>query len=473
MSDQKKVRTRIAPSPTGFPHIGTLYQSLFDYAWAKRNNGQFLIRIEDTDRARFVEGAEEVIFEAHDWMGLSEDESSRKEGEFGPYRQSERLDIYKKYAEELIEKGHAYYCFCTKERLEKLRKDQMDNKQPPMYDRQCESLSSEEVAQKREAGEEHVVRMKIPRGEKITVHDGVRGDIEFDTSTIDDQVIMKSDGFPTYHLAVVVDDHLMKITDVIRGEEWVSSLPKHTLLYQYFGWEMPNHWHTAILRNPDKSKMGKRHGHTSVTWYQENGFLPEAVRNFLALLGWSHPDEKEVFSLDEFVQHFHPKDMKSVGPIFDVTKLEWLNGEYIRLMSEQELTERLYNFYQKHSDGEYSKELIAKTVPLVQTRIKTLREFDDYCRFFIQQPEEYEKDISGNGDIFNAIVLALQGIDNWKADAIGEALQKVAQDKDMGFGKFFMLVRIALTGKKVTPPTNESMEILGKDECIRRFKNVK
>lgn len=474
MSDAQKVRTRVAPSPTGFPHIGTLYQSLFDYAWAKKHNGNFIIRIEDTDQTRFVEGAEEAIYAAHDWIGLNEDESPRMGGPSEPYKQSERLEYYRKYAEELVDKGKAFYCFCSRERLEKVRAEQQAQKIPPMYDRHCCELSDDEVKSKIDAGDQYVIRMKIPRGETITVTDGVRGDIEFQTDTIDDQVILKSDGFPTYHLAVVVDDHLMGITHVIRGEEWISSLPKHKLLYEFLEWDMPEHFHTPILRNPDKSKMSKRHSHTSVTWYQEEGFLPEAVRNFLALVGWSHPDEEEIFTLEEFIKHFDPRDLKAVGPIFDLKKLEWINGEYIRMMDEEDLAVRIHSYLQKYSDVEYPEDLVRYTTPLVQTRLKTLREYDEYCRFFIEAPTEYEKDISEDAEAFEKIIEALERVDDkdWHADIIGEHLQAVAQEMGLAFGKFFMLVRIALTGKKVTPPTNESMEILGKASCIERFRLV-
>jgi glutamyl-tRNA synthetase len=241
------VRTRIAPSPTGFPHIGTIYQVLFDYAYAKKHGGQFVVRLEDTDRARFVEGAEEVVFSALDWFGLSEDESPRKGGKYGPYRQSERLEIYMKHAEELVEKGHAYYCFCTKERLDQLREEQQKNKELPMYDKHCRNLSPEEAKEKLANSAEHVIRMKIPENKKVIFHDLIIGDIEFDSNTLDDQVILKSDGFPTYHLGVVVDDHLMEITHIFRGKEWIPSTPKHVLLYEFFGWEMPVHAHLPLI----------------------------------------------------------------------------------------------------------------------------------------------------------------------------------------------------------------------------------
>ncbi|MEK9179558.1 MAG: glutamate--tRNA ligase, partial [Patescibacteria group bacterium] len=289
------VRTRIAPSPTGFPHIGTIYQAMLDRAYSLKNKGKFCIRIEDTDQSRLVQGAEQKIYEALDWFGLTEDESPRKGGNFGPYRQSERLPLYKKYAEELVKNEHAYYCFCTPERLDEMRKEQQKQGKSPLYDKRCRSLSVSETLKRVESGERHVIRMKIPNTGTITVPDNTRGDIVFSVEQVDDQVIMKSDGFPTYHLAVVVDDHLMEITHILRGSEWIPSFPKHKLLYDYFGWKMPIITHTPLITNMDGSKMSKRHGHASVSWYQEEGFLPEAVLNFMSLLGWSHPEEKEIF----------------------------------------------------------------------------------------------------------------------------------------------------------------------------------
>ncbi len=368
------VRTRIAPSPTGFPHIGTIYQALFNYSWAGKNKGKFIVRIEDTDQARFVEGAEDKIFEAIDWFGLAEDESPRKGGEFAPYRQSERLDIYKKYSQELIEKNGAYYCFCTKERLDALRSAQSAGRQPTMYDGHCRNLSKEEAEAK--LSEPHVLRLRIPQ-KTITVRDEIRGGVEFDPSLIEDTILVKSDGFPTYHFAVVVDDHLMKITHVIRGEEWLSSLPKHIVLYEYFGWEKPLFYHTPVLRNPDKLKLGKRHGHANVDWYREEGFLPEAILNFLALMGWSHPRQIEDFDLQEFISLFDPKDLKPVGPIFDLTKLEWLNGSWIRKLSAGDIKKRLQEFYK--SDKEFSSVFDSKHIDLLiglaQSRMKKLSEF--------------------------------------------------------------------------------------------------
>lgn len=459
------VRTRIAPSPTGFPHIGTIYQALFDFAFAKKYNGRFVVRIEDTDRERLVEGAEQKIYEALDWFGLTENESARKGGDFGPYRQSERLPLYKKYAAELVEKGDAYYCFCTKERLEEVRKIMQAEKRIPMYDKHCRNLAKNEVEEKLKNNDSHVIRLKVPENQKIVTVDEVRGKIEFDSSTVDDQVIIKADGYPTYHLAVVVDDHLMKITHAVRGEEWISSSPKHFILYEYFGWERPLFFHTSLLRNPDKSKLSKRHGHTNVSWYQEQGFLPNAILNFLALLGWTHPEEKEIFSIAEFIKLFELKDMRPVAPIFDIKKLEWMNGEYIRKMEVGTLKTKVLDFV----GSQYDEKIVEKSIPLARERMKKLADYLPLCEFLFKTPEKYEIDLSAKKPMFAVVKEGLNKISDWKADKIGEEMVNSAKELNIKNGEFFMAMRVAITGKKISPPLNESMEILGKSACLQRL----
>ncbi len=469
-------RTRVAPSPTGFPHIGTIYQALFDYSYAKKNEGKFIVRIEDTDRSRLVEGAEEKIYEALDWFGLTEDESPRKGGTYGSYRQSERLPLYQKYAKELVEKNKGYYCFCSKERLEEVRKKLQQEKKVPMYDQCCRHLSQEEIDKNLKEKKPWVIRLKIPKNERIEVIDGIRGKITFDSNNIDDQVLLKSDGFPTYHLAVVVDDHLMKITEAVRGEEWLSSLPKHALIYKFLGWKMPLYFHTPILRNPDRSKLSKRQGHTNVDWYQKEGYLPEAILNYLALIGWSHPEGEEFFSLDEFIQLFELKDLKPVGPIFDINKLEWMSGEYIRKLKVKDLKLKIVNFIDKN----YSEEIVERTIPLIQERIKKLSDYLPLCGFFFKRPEKYEIDLSARKDLFKNIYDSLNQIKGedcdvtgWSAISIGENLQNLAKKLGVKNSEFFMLLRVAITGKKISPPLNGSMELLGKKECLERLSKVK
>jgi glutamyl-tRNA synthetase len=476
-NETKSVRTRIAPSPTGFPHIGTIYQVLFDYAFAKQHKGKFICRIEDTDRTRFVKGSEKVIYESFDWFGLAPDESPVAGGPFSPYRQSQRLDIYNKYALELVEKEHAYYCFCTKERLEQLRAEQTKNKIPPMYDKQCLSLSKEEINKKLRDKTPYVIRMNIPPDRKIKFTDMIMGEIEFDSSSVDDQILIKSDGFPTYHLAVVVDDHLMEISHVFRGREWVSSTPKHVLLYEFFGWEMPPHGHFPLLLNTDgKGKLSKRHGHASVNFYKEQGFLPEAILNFLSNIVWVHPEGKELYSLDEFIQLLDITKINSQGARFDLTKLEWMNGEYIRQMKPEELKAKITDYLTNcHSglDPESIKShsgIISQTLPLIQTRIKKLSDYWMLCEFFFKAPSTYEREI--NKEWINKVIESTGSMGKWNHDTMYAELSKLSDELGVSKSKLFMDIRIAITGKKIGPPLFESMEVLGKEESIERLKKV-
>ncbi len=459
------VRTRVAPSPTGFPHIGTVYQALFDYAYAKRNKGKFLVRIEDTDRGRFVEGSEDKIFEAIDWFSLSEDESVRKGGDFGPYRQSERLEIYAKYALELVEKGGAYYCFCTKERLDALRASQTASHQPTMYDGHCRSLDIEDS--KKRLDEPHVLRLRVPENTKLIGRDEIRGDVEFDSTLIEDTVLIKSDGFPTYHLAVIIDDHLMEVTDVVRGEEWLSSLPKHILLYEYFGWEKPKFYHTPVLRNPDKSKLSKRHGHASVDWYRNEGFLPEAILNFLALMGWSHPEQKEIFDINEFISLFDPKDLKPVGPIFDLSKLEWINGLWIRNLSLEDLRKRLERFYR--DDKEFSAIFDSKhsdlLIGLAQSRIKKLTEFRDLVNTPNKQREFTLEEKESGKKLLN--LLEKINHSDWREEIILNHLKNFRDQESVSMKIIYFLI----TGKEQGLPLIETMvKIEGRDQILENLK---
>ncbi len=459
-------RTRVAPSPTGFPHIGTVYQALFDFAFAKRNKGKFLVRIEDTDRTRFVEGAEDKIFEAIDWFSLTEDESVRKGGEYGPYRQSERLEIYAKFALELVEKGGAYYCFCTKERLDALRASQTASHQHTMYDGHCRDLYIEES--KKRLSEPHVLRLKIPENTKLIGRDEIRGDVEFESGLIEDTVLIKSDGFPTYHFAVIVDDHLMEITDVIRGEEWLSSLPKHILLYEYFGWEKPKFYHTPVLRNPDKSKLSKRHGHASVDWYKEEGFLPEAILNFLALMGWSHPEQKEVFDINEFINLFDPKDLKPVGPIFDVAKLEWINGMWIRNMDSGELKKRLEKFYRSDKDFSviFDSKHVGLLIGLAQSRMKKLSEF----RNLVNAPQKQREFTEDEKEVGKKLLEVLEKINHtdWREDIILNHLKNFRDQEKVSMKIIYFLI----TGKEQGLPLIETMvKIEGRDQIMENLKS--
>lgn len=459
------VRTRIAPSPTGYPHIGTIYQALFDFAFAKKHKGKFIIRIEDTDRERFVVDAEEKLYEAFDWFGLQEDESPRKGGPFAPYKQSERLDIYKKYALELVDKRDAYYCFCTKERLEEMREALQKEKKQLMYDGHCHALSQNETAENLLKNIPYVIRLKVPKDTAIVGHDEIRGDISFESNTVDDQVLLKSDGFPTYHLASVVDDHLMEITHIVRGEEWITSTPKHVLLYQFFGWEMPKLFHTPLLRNPDKTKLSKRHGHTNVAWYQEQGFLPEAVLNFLAMLGWSNPQDKEIFSLDEFITQFDLKDLKPVGPIFDLVKLAWLNGMWIRQLPAEDIKKRLLAYYANDSEmfTILESDYIQALLPLVQTRMKTLQEFKELVVADISYIySDDEKKLA------TELLQTIEHQEVWLFEQILVMLKNFNGKHGISMKTQYVL----LTGRKQGLPLPSVMEIFGKLFYINHLKKI-
>ena len=375
------VRTRIAPSPTGQDvHVGSVTTALMNFAYAKKNNGQFVIRIEDTDQSRLVPGGEKKMLDTLQKIGLIADESPEVGGPYAPYRQSERLDIYKKYAEELVTKGKAYYCICSPERLIKMREEQQAKKQVPKYDRLCLSNQNEIIKQIKEKNLPHVIRLLIPDG-KIKFNDVIRGEITIETKNLDDQVLLKSDGFPTYHLGVVIDDYLMKITHIIRGEEWLPSTPKHIILYQAFSWKLPVFAHISLLRNPDKSKLSKRKNPVWTSYYLDQGIFPETLLNYLSLMGWSHPEEKEIFSLTEYIKVFDIKDIQKTAPIFDPVKLEWMNGMYIREMKNEELRIKIYEFYQK----KYPEDLIDKTIPLIKERIKKLSDYLPLCEFFFRE----------------------------------------------------------------------------------------
>ncbi len=460
------VRTRIAPSPTGQDvHVGSVATALMNYAWARKNNGQFVIRIEDTDRTRIVKGGEEQMLKTLKRIGLIADESPEVGGPYIPYRQSERLDIYKKYAEELVVKGKAYYCICSPERLTKMREDQQAKKQIPKYDRQC--LKIQDQISKIKDQTPHVIRLLIPEGQ-IKFNDVVRGEITIETKNLDDQVLLKSDGFPTYHLGVVVDDYLMKITHVIRGEEWLPSTPKHVILYQAFGWELPVFAHISLLRNLDKSKLSKRKNPVWTSYYLDQGIFPEALLNYLALMGWSHPEGKEIFSLDEYIKVFDIKDIQKTAPVFDPVKLEWMNGMYIRQSQKSKIKDQILEFYE-NKKIDLDKDLVEKTTPLIQDRIKKLSDYLPLCEFFFKPPETFEVALQGKKEFFEKVHSELEKITDWKAIMIGDSLVNLAKKLEIKNSQFFADMRMVITGKKVSPPLNESMEILGKDECLTRL----
>lgn len=468
-----KVRTRVAPSPTGDPHVGTAYMALFSYCYAKRMGGDFILRIEDTDAARSSRESETVILESLRWLGLDWDEGPDVGGPFGPYRQSERSDIYGEYAERLLVAGHAFRCFCTKERLDEMRAGQMQRSETARYDGTCLSLAESEVQARLAAGERHVVRMKIPDDGICIVKDELRGDIEIAWNQVDMQVLLKADGNPTYHLAVVVDDHLMEITDIIRGEEWINSAPKHILLYQYFGWAMPRLIHMPLLRNPDKSKLSKRKNPTSIGYYKAMGFLPEAVLNYLGMLGWSMPDGEEKFSLQDMIDNFDLQRISLGAPVFDVEKLTWLNGRWLReTFSDDEFADRL-------TAWAYNRENLLKIIPLVKERVDVFSELAPMISFFAEGlPEVTEQhfehkhlEVEEVRKVLQFALWRLEAINQWNRDDLNQLFSDLADSMGLKIRDLLAPIFIAISGKPVSPPLFDSMAILGSDICRARLRH--
>jgi nondiscriminating glutamyl-tRNA synthetase len=481
------IKTRFAPSPTGYLHIGGLRTALFDYLLSKQKNGKFVLRIEDTDRNRLVEGGIENIIKSLSWAKVIpdegvvlEDEKVTQKGDCGPYIQSERLEIYKKYIDQLIAQGDAYYCFCDKERLENLRKEQELNKKPTGYDGKCLKLTSQEVEEKIKNGEKYVVRMKMPKTGETILEDLVRGKIIFRNEISDDQVILKEDGFPTYHLAVVVDDHLMKITHVIRGEEWLSSVPKHITLYKMFGWDLPEFAHLPLLLNPDKSKLSKRQGDVAVEDYIKKGYLPEAIINFSVFLGWNPGDNREIFSLEELVKEFDFKKLNKSGAVFNLEKLNWYNKEYIKKLDDQRLVELVKPILIE--DGynleSISDEKLIKILNLEKERVVRLNDFSEAIKFIFTL-ENYNKelliwkksDFSDAIEKLKEIYVILEKIaeEKWNKKDLEEEIIAFIKSKDYGVGDVLWPLRIALSGLQNSPSPFEIAEVLEKDETLARI----
>lgn len=471
-----KVRTRFAPSPTGFLHIGSLRTVIFDYLLAKKNNGKFILRIEDTDQKRRVKGAIKNLIEILDWLGLKFDEGPGIGGRFGPYIQTERLDIYKKQINKLIKKGDAYYCFCSEQRLKELRETQIAKKQAPRYDNHCRNLKPEEIEAKIRKGEKFVIRQKMPLNGKTEVFDELRKKIEFDNKELEDQVLMKANQIPTYQFASVVDDHLMEISDVIRGTEWIPSFPKNILLYKAFGWQAPRFIHIPLTMSPKGGKLSKRDGDTAVDDYKEKGYLPEALINFSALLGWHPKDNKEIFTLEELVKEFSLKGMGVSSAVFDINKLRWINGEHIRKKSLKEFHKMALPYY-KELKKDFDFFEISK---ILQNRTEVLSEIPGMIEFFNALPE-YNIDLFINKKMktdkqislksLKKSIPVLENIKNWNEETIKEKLLNLVKEIGCKNGQALWPLRIALSGKQFTPGgAIEIAFILGKEECIKRIK---
>lgn len=469
------VRTRIAPSPTGDPHVGTAYIALFNLCFARQHGGQFILRIEDTDQARSTTESEQSIYDSLRWMGLDWEEGPDKGGDFGPYRQSERRDIYAEHAQLLIDKGHAFHCYRTSEELDELRAVRREAGGFTALKPSELKLSDEEVAKRKADGMPYVVRMNVPEGEgPCPVDDMLRGTIELDWGQIDAQILLKSDGMPTYHLANVVDDHLMEITHVLRGEEWINSAPKHKLLYEYFGWEMPKLCHLPLLRNPDKSKLSKRKNPTSILYYQKMGYLPEALVNYLGRMGWSMPDESEKFTLQQMMDSFDVQRVSLGGPIFDVEKLSWLNSLWIREdLSLDQLADRLQAWM-------FNRDTLMSVLPQAQTRMNTLSDFAPLTAFLAagQLPltsasfDESKLDEEQLKQVLQFALWRLEALRSWERDAIFETLKTLAGELDIKLKDFLAPLFIAIAGTTASFSVMDSMVLLGPDMSRARLRHA-
>ncbi|MGH9783941.1 MAG: glutamate--tRNA ligase [Terriglobia bacterium] len=474
------VRTRVAPSPTGDPHVGTAYTALFNYCFARKAGGQFILRIEDTDQARSNPQSQAAILESLRWLGLEWDEGPDVGGPHAPYQQSLRSAIYQKHAAQLLEQGHAFRCFCAPERLEQLRSAQQKAGIRTGYDGRCMALSAAEVEKLLAASTPFVVRMKVPREGICVVHDLLRGRIEIGWETVDMQVLLKQDGLPTYHLANVVDDHLMEITHVIRGEEWINSAPKHLLLYDYLQWPVPALCHLPLLRNPDKSKLSKRRNPTSILYYRRMGYLPEALMNYLGLMAWSMPEENEgaeaveKFTLAEMVEKFDLSRISLGGPVFDIKKLAWLNGRWLREnLSDEEFAGRVVAWG-------LNRDYLMRIVPLVKPRVSVLSELEPLTAFFFSGElnltakdfEDKKMSPDAIGKAIGRISAALDELTEWNKDAIAAVFKQAASASNVKLRDFLRPFYVAIAGSPVATPLFDSMEILGRDLCRARLRRA-
>ncbi len=470
----KPVRVRYAPSPTGYPHVGNIRTALFNWLFARHEGGKFIVRVEDTDVARRVEGAEKAILDSLRWLGMDWDE--------GPYYQSKRLRFYHEAAERLVAQGNAYYCYCSSERLKEMRAEQQRCKQPPGYDRRCRNLTEEERAEKEAEGGPPVVRFKTPTEGETRFNDLIWGEVTFDYSTIDDFVLLKSDGYPTYHLANVVDDHLMEISHVLRAEEWISSTPRHLLLYQALGFEPPQFAHLPMILGSDRAKLSKRHGAVSITEYREQGYLPETMVNFLALLGWSLDDKTELLSPEELVRNFSLERISRTAAVFNQDKLNWMNGVYIRSLTAD-------RFYQAAEPYLMRDEAAAKAVisnegyvreilPLVQERARTLAKVVDLTRFFFVEELDYDPPLliakkMDRQSTLQALEVAKQRLEQLEAfgeESLEGLLRPLAEELGLKAGQLFGVLRVAVTGQTAAPPLFQTMSVLGKERCLKRIE---
>ena len=480
----KPVRVRYAPSPTGYPHVGNIRTALFNWLFARHSGGSFILRIEDTDVSRKIDGAVEAIFDSLQWLGMDWDEGPDVGGKYGPYVQSERLKKYRETAERLISQGDAYYCYCSPQRLDEMRAEQTRRKQPPGYDRHCRNLNQEEKDKKEAEAIIPVVRFKSPLEGQIRFNDLIRGEVVFENATIDDFVLLKSDGYPTYHLASVVDDHLMAISHVLRAEEWLPSPPRHLMLYQVLNLEPPQFAHLPMLLGADRTKLSKRHGAVAITEYREQGYLPEAIVNFLALLGWSLDDKTELLSRKELIDNFSLERVSRTAAIFNKDKLEWMNGVYIRSLSPDNFVQRSLPFLNSGLPPEIKRPLsvdyIRDVLPLIQERAKTLVEVPELTQFFFISELSYESSLlivkKMNQELATkALETSLKRLEQLPVsdeESLETTLRPLAEELELKTGQLFGTLRVAVTGRTVAPPLFQTMTVLGKECCLKRMREA-
>lgn len=485
----KDVRLRFAPSPTGYLHIGGLRTALYNYLFARKNNGKLILRIEDTDQSRFVEGALENLIKALNWAGIEYDEGVFIEdgeivqkGEYGPYIQSERLPIYREYIDKIIESGHAYYCFCSRERLDKVREEQKTKGLIPKYDGFCRSIPLEESIKRIENGEEYVVRLKLPPNYDIKFNDLVRGDITINTDDSDDQVLLKSDGYPTYHMAVVVDDHLMKISHIVRGEEWMASTPKHVYLYEAFGWEKPIYVHLPTVLNKERKKLSKRHGDVAVEDFREKGYLPEGLINYLALVGWSPDDNEEIIPMKDLIEKFSFERVSKTGGIFDKDKLDWVNAHYIRDSSVEEITEKVIPYllqagFIEEDFTKENREWLELLVGTLQESMHTLEDVVEKARFIFKDELEISDEdaidtIKGEQvkALLHGIKEELENVEEIDEEYAKGFMKKIQKATGIKGKNLFMPARVALTGSLHGPEFVNVLVLLGKERILKRIE---
>ena len=475
-------RVRFAPSPTGYPHVGNIRTALFAWLFARHYGGSFIVRIEDTDVTRKVKGAVGAILDSLRWLSLDWDEGPEVGGKYGPYFQSERLELYHEAARRLVSQGDAYYCYCSPQRLEEMRAEQVRRKQPTGYDRHCRNLSQEEREQKEAAGITPVVRFKTPLDGQIRFGDLIWGEVAFENSTIDDFILLKSDGYPTYHLANVVDDHLMEITHVLRAEEWLSSTPRHLLLYRALGFEPPQFAHLPMLLGTDRTKLSKRHGAVSITEYREQGYLPEAMVNLLALLGWSLDDRTEVLSRQELIDNFSLERVNRTAAIFNADKLNWMNGVYIRSLTDDEFFDAVQPYLMMDKlAGESlisSEEYVRDILPLVQERARTLAEVVELTQLFFVDKLDYSTDLligknmsqESAAKVLELVMPRLEQLAVFDAESLEALLRPMAVELGLKTGQLFGTLRVAVTGRTAAPPLFQTMAVLGKERCLRQIE---